>query len=87
MWKNWSMQLLIVWVKQKGTSGMAILVNELEHIYNKGTAYEKKALHHVTLQIKDREMIGLIGHTGSGKINPYHASQRSFKTDRRRCIL
>lgn len=46
---------------------MAILVNELEHIYNKGTAYEKKALHHVTLQIKDREMIGLIGHTGSGK--------------------
>ncbi len=46
---------------------MAILVNELEHIYNKGTAYEKKALHHVTLQIKDGEMIGLIGHTGSGK--------------------
>lgn len=46
---------------------MAILVNELEHIYNKGTAYEKKVLHHVTLQIKDGEMIGLIGHTGSGK--------------------
>lgn len=46
---------------------MAILVNELEHIYNKGTAYEKKALRHVTLQIKDGEMIGLIGHTGSGK--------------------
>lgn len=46
---------------------MAILVNELEHIYNKGTAYEKKALNHVTLQIKDGEMIGLIGHTGSGK--------------------
>lgn len=46
---------------------MPILVNELEHIYNKGTANEKKALHHVNLQIKDGEMIGLIGHTGSGK--------------------
>lgn len=46
---------------------MAILVNELEHIYNKGMAGEKKALHGVNLKIGDGEMIGLIGHTGSGK--------------------
>lgn len=46
---------------------MAILVNELEHIYNKGMAGEKKALHGVNLKIRDGEMIGLIGHTGSGK--------------------
>ena len=46
---------------------MAILVNELEHIYNKGMAYEKKALHDVTFTIEKGEMIGLIGHTGSGK--------------------
>ncbi len=46
---------------------MAILVNELEHIYSKGTAYEKKALEKVNLKIEDGEFIGLIGHTGSGK--------------------
>lgn len=46
---------------------MTILVNELEHIYSKGTAYEKKALHNVNLRIENGEMIGLIGHTGSGK--------------------
>lgn len=46
---------------------MTILVNELEHIYSKGTAYEKKALHDVNLKIENGEMIGLIGHTGSGK--------------------
>lgn len=46
---------------------MTILVNKLEHIYSKGTAYEKKALHDVNLKIENGEMIGLIGHTGSGK--------------------
>lgn len=46
---------------------MALLVNELEHIYNKGTAYEKRALHDVDIKIEDGEFIGLIGHTGSGK--------------------
>ena len=46
---------------------MTILVNELEHIYSRGTAYEKKALHNVNLRIENGEMIGLIGHTGSGK--------------------
>lgn len=46
---------------------MTILVNELEHIYSRGTAYEKKALHNVNLRIENGEIIGLIGHTGSGK--------------------
>lgn len=44
-----------------------IIVNELEHIYSKGTAYEKRALHDVSLRIQEGEFIGLIGHTGSGK--------------------
>lgn len=44
-----------------------IIVNELEHIYSKGTAYEKRALHDVNLKIGEGEFIGLIGHTGSGK--------------------
>lgn len=44
-----------------------IIVNELEHIYSKGTAYEKRALHDVNIKICEGEFIGLIGHTGSGK--------------------
>ncbi len=44
-----------------------IIVNELEHIYGRGTAFEKRALHHVNLKIDRGERIGLIGHTGSGK--------------------
>lgn len=44
-----------------------IIVNELEHIYGKGTAYEKRALHDVNIKIREGELIGLIGHTGSGK--------------------
>ena len=46
---------------------MAILINEMEHIYNRGTVFEKTALHDINLKIRDGEMIGLIGHTGSGK--------------------
>ena len=46
---------------------MAIIVHELYHTYNEGTANEKQALHDVNLKIEDGEMIGLIGHTGSGK--------------------
>ena len=46
---------------------MSILLNEVEYIYGKGTAFEKVALYNVTLKIGDGEFIGLIGHTGSGK--------------------
>lgn len=46
---------------------MSILLNELEYVYGKGTAFEKVALYGVSLRIEDGEMIGLIGHTGSGK--------------------
>ena len=46
---------------------MSILLNEVEYIYGKGTAFEKVALYNVTLKIEDGEFIGLIGHTGSGK--------------------
>lgn len=46
---------------------MAIIVHELMHIYSKGTAYEKRALHDINLKIEEGEFIGLIGHTGSGK--------------------
>ncbi len=46
---------------------MAIKIQQLVHIYSKGTPYEKKALKGVDLTIENGEFIGLIGHTGSGK--------------------
>lgn len=46
---------------------MSIKINHLTHIYGEGTAFEKKALDDINLEINDGEFIGLIGHTGSGK--------------------
>ena len=46
---------------------MAIIIHELEHRYEDGSAGEKVAIHDVNIKIEQGEMIGLIGHTGSGK--------------------
>lgn len=46
---------------------MALLLNHVEHVYGKGTAFEKVALYDINLRIQEGEFIGLIGHTGSGK--------------------
>ena len=46
---------------------MAIILHELEHRYEDGSAGEKVALHDVNIKIEQGEMIGLIGQTGSGK--------------------
>lgn len=46
---------------------MSIKIENLTHIYMKGTPFEKKAIDDVNLEIKDGEFVALIGHTGSGK--------------------
>lgn len=47
---------------------MAILKTEdLTYIYSAGTPFEKTAVDHVNLEIEANQMIGVIGHTGSGK--------------------
>ena len=46
---------------------MSIELENLTHIYMKGTPFEKKALDNITLRISDGEFVGIIGHTGSGK--------------------
>ena len=44
-----------------------ITLKQVEYKYQEGTPMETEALHKVSLEIGDREFIGLIGHTGSGK--------------------
>lgn len=42
-------------------------VKNLSFTYGTGTAFEKKAVSDVSLNIEQGEFIGIIGHTGSGK--------------------
>ena len=54
---------------------MSIVVKNLTHIYNEGMPFSSKALDNISFEIKDRDFVGLIGHTGSGKSklqNHYH---------------
>lgn len=46
---------------------MPVLVKNLTHVYMPGTPFESKALDDISMEIKDGEFLGLIGHTGSGK--------------------
>ncbi|ERI95333.1 ABC transporter, ATP-binding protein [Clostridiales bacterium oral taxon 876 str. F0540] len=46
---------------------MSIKIENLSHIYMKGSPFEKKALDDVSIIINDGEFVALIGHTGSGK--------------------
>lgn len=42
-------------------------IENLSYVYSEGTAFEKKALDQINLEISDDQFIGIIGHTGSGK--------------------
>ncbi len=47
---------------------MAILeVRQLNYMYSAGTPYEKAALRDVSLSVEQGDIVGIIGHTGSGK--------------------
>ncbi|WPC41727.1 energy-coupling factor transporter ATPase [Clostridium sp. JS66] len=46
---------------------MSIKIENLTHIYMKGSPFEKKALDNVNITINEGEFVALIGHTGSGK--------------------
>ena len=44
-----------------------IEIRDVSCVYSPGTAFEKTALSHIDLTIREGELLGLIGHTGSGK--------------------
>lgn len=46
---------------------MSIVIKNLKYVYNEGTPFESVAINDVSLEIKEGEFVGLIGHTGSGK--------------------
>lgn len=46
---------------------MSIKLEHVNYIYGEGTAYEKRALKDINLEIPDGQFLGIIGHTGSGK--------------------
>lgn len=46
---------------------MPIVVSDLNHSYKKGTPFENKVLHSLSMQIEDGEFVGIIGPTQSGK--------------------
>ncbi len=46
---------------------MSIQLNNVSYIYGKDTVYQTLALNDINLDIKDGEIVSIIGHTGSGK--------------------
>lgn len=46
---------------------MSIVVKNLTYIYDEDMPFANKAIDDISFEIKDRDFVGLIGHTGSGK--------------------
>lgn len=67
---------------------MAVIATEdLTYIYSKGTPFEKTAVDHVSLSINEGEMIGVMGHTGSGKSTLIQHFNGLLKPESGRVIL
>lgn len=48
-------------------TGLGLILNNVNYVYNPGTTFERHALKNINLTIPTGQFIGLIGHTGSGK--------------------
>ena len=67
---------------------MSILsLENVSYTYSRGTPFEKKALNNVSLTLPEAKMIGLIGHTGSGKSTLVQLLNGIHKPDEGRILL
>lgn len=46
---------------------MSIKTDNIEYIYSEGTPFKTIALDNISIEIKEGQFVGIIGHTGSGK--------------------
>ncbi len=46
---------------------MSIVLEQVAYTYGVGSPFERAALHETSVEIKEGEFVGIIGHTGSGK--------------------
>lgn len=54
-------------VKKEKKENPILKLEHIGYVYSSGTAYEKRALKDINLDIYEGEFVGVIGHTGSGK--------------------
>lgn len=54
-------------VEKEKKENPILKLEHIEYVYSSGTAYEKRALKDINLDIYEGEFVGVIGHTGSGK--------------------
>lgn len=66
---------------------MSIQVENIFHTYNKGNPDEKVALKDVSFAVEDGEILGVIGHTGSGKSTMLQHLNGLLKPDRGRIVV
>lgn len=66
---------------------MSIKIENLTHIYMKGSPFEKKALNNVNITINEGEFVALIGHTGSGKSTLIQHINGLLKPDSGRILI
>ena len=66
---------------------MSIRVENLIHIYDKGMPTEQLALDNISFTAEDGQMVGIIGHTGSGKSTLIQHLNGLLKPDSGRIVI
>jgi len=66
---------------------MSIKIENLVHVYDQGTPNETIAVNDISLNIESGELIGLIGHTGSGKSTLIQQMNGLLKPTRGRIVV
>lgn len=67
---------------------MSIIKTEnLTHLYSKGTPFQQTAIDNINIEIEEGELVGIIGHTGSGKSTLIQHLNGLLKPDSGRILI